>query len=73
MDEIKNKIEEVVNKIKNDGDFASKFKNDPVKTVEDIVGVDLPDDQVNQIVGVVKAKVNFDSADGIVGKIKGLF
>ncbi|MBR2743884.1 MAG: hypothetical protein IKE01_01115 [Clostridia bacterium] len=73
MDDIKNKVEEIVNKIKNDGDFANKFKNDPVKAVEGVIGVDLPDDQINQVVGIVKTKVNFDSNDGIVGKIKGLF
>lgn len=73
MDDIKNKVEDIVNKIKNDGDFANNFKNDPIKAVEGVIGVDLPDDQINQVVGIVKTKINFDSNDGIVGKIKGLF
>lgn len=71
MEEIKKKVEEIVNKVKNDGDFADKFKSNPVEAVEGIVGVDLPDDQINNIVEMVKAKVNIDN--GVVGKIKGLF
>ena len=71
MEEIKKKVEEIVNKVKNDGDFANKFKSNPVEAVESVVGVDLPDDQINNIVEMVKAKVNVDN--GIVGKIKGLF
>lgn len=73
MGDIKAKIEELVNKIKNDGDFANKFQNNPVKAIEDVVGMDLPDDQINQVINVVKTKTNLDSNDGIMGKIKGLF
>ncbi len=71
MEELKKKVEEIVNKVKNDGDFANKFKSNPVEAVESVVGVDLPDDQINNVVEMVKAKVNIDN--GIVGKITGLF
>lgn len=73
MDEIKKKVEEIVNKVKNDGDFANKFKNDPVKAAEEVCGIDLPDDQINQILNIVKTKIKFDSDNGIAGKIKGIF
>ena len=46
MEEIKKKVEEIVNKVKNDGDFANKFKSNPVEAVESVVGIDLPDDQI---------------------------
>lgn len=68
--DIKAKIDEVVNKVKNDKDFAAKFQKEPIKAVEDVLGVDLPDDQVNGIIDGVKAKVNFG---GIADKIGGLF
>lgn len=68
--DIKAKIDEVVNKVKNDKDFAEKFQKEPVKAVEDVLGVDLPDDQVNGIIEGVKAKVNLG---GIADKIGGLF
>lgn len=54
--DIKAKIDEIVNKVKSDPDIASKFQKDPIKTVEGILGVDLPDDVIKQIVDGVKAK-----------------
>ena len=68
--DIKAKIDEVVNKVKNDKDFAAKFQKEPIKAVEDVLGVDLPDDQIKSVVDGVKAKVNFD---GIADKLGGLF
>ena len=72
MDDIKEKIEEIVNKIKNDESFANKFKENPIKAVESVLGVDLPDEKINDIVTAVKAKVNLDGS-GLMDKIKGLF
>lgn len=75
--DIKAKIDEVVNKVKNDKNFAEKFQSEPVKAVEDIIGVDLPDDQVKGIIDGVKAKINLgnvgDKVGDIAGKIGGLF
>ncbi len=67
---IKEKIEEIVKKIKGDKDLTSKFQKNPTKTVEGLVGVDLPEDQLNAVVDGVKAKINLD---GITGKLGGLF
>ena len=58
--DIMNKLEEIVEKIKKDKDFAKKFKADPVKAVESLLGVNLPNDQIDQVVKAVKAKVDFD-------------
>jgi uncharacterized protein YpuA (DUF1002 family) len=71
MEEIKKKVDEIVNKVKNDGEFTNKFKENPVQAVESIIGTDLPDDQINGIVDMVKAKINIDN--GTIGKITGLF
>ena len=69
---MKEKVEEVINKLKNDDKLLEKFKKNPINTVEGIIGVDLPDDQINGIVETVKTKLNLDSS-GITDKIKGLF
>jgi hypothetical protein len=71
--EIKAKIDEIVSKVKNDKDFAAKFKENPVKAVESVIGVDLPGDQIKSVVEGVKAKVSLDSAGGVLGSIKKLF
>lgn len=68
--DIKAKVDEVVNKVKSDDKFAEKFKSEPVKAVEDVIGVDLPDDVVNNVIDGVKAKINLG---GIADKIGGLF
>lgn len=68
--DIKAKIEEIVNKIKNDKGFADEFKANPVKAVEKVVGVDLPDDRIGKLVDGIKAKI---SVDDVKEKVGGLF
>lgn len=71
--DIKAKIEELAAKVKNDENFASEFKADPIKAVEKVIGVDLPDDQIKGIVDGIKAKVSVDGVKdklgGVLGKI----
>ena len=73
MDQIKEKIEEIVNKVKNDPEFMKRFQENPVKVAEEITGVDLPDDQINSIIDGVKSKLTLDSGADLLGKIKNLF
>ena len=71
--DIKAKIEEVVGKIKNDPQLMEKFKKDPVKAVEGVLGVDLPNDLVEKLVTGVKAKLAGDNLSGALGSLKKLF
>ena len=70
--DIKEKIEEIVDKVKNDPNFATKFQEDPVKALEEILDMDLPDDEINKMVDAVKTKINLEDS-GILDKIKGFF
>lgn len=63
MDIIKEKINEIVEKIKNDKDIAAKFQKDPITTVEGLVGIDLPNDQIEKIIAGIKAKIALDKID----------
>ncbi len=67
---MKEKIESIVNKIKNDPSFGEKFQKEPIKAVEEILGIDLPDDEINKIIEGVKAKI---ATTNVVDKLKGLF
>jgi phenylalanyl-tRNA synthetase beta subunit len=67
--DILNKIEELVEKIKSDKTLASRFAKEPVKTVEDLLGVDLPDEQIKELVEKVKARVE---KEGIGEKLDNL-
>ena len=73
MDNIKEKIGELFDKVKNDPYFAKNFQENPVKTVEELTGMDLPDDKINEIITTVKAKISLDNAGDLFGKIKGFF
>ncbi len=69
--DIKAKIEEIAGKIKNDKNFADEFKASPVKAVEKVVGVDLPDDQINKLIDGIKAKISVDDVKDKVGGLLG--
>ena len=71
--DIKTQITTVVEKITNDKELQELFKKDPVKAVEKVLGVDLPDDVVNKVVDGVKAKLSVDKAAGVVDSLKKLF
>lgn len=60
--DIKAKIEVIVKKITSDKNLLSEFKSNPVKVVEKLIGIDLPDDKINSIVDGVKAKISVDDA-----------
>ena len=64
----KAKIEEIVEKLKNDDDLLEQFNKDPAKLIEEYVGIDLPDDKVNQLVEGIKAKIKLDKLGGLFGK-----
>lgn len=67
--DIKAKIEEFVEKIKGDKDLLAKFKKDPIKTVEDLLGIDLPEEQVKKIAEGIKAKIDIENITGKVNDI----
>lgn len=70
---IKDKIDEVVEKVKSDKDIAAKFQKDPIATVEELLGVDLPDDQIQALVDGVKAKLDLEKLGSALGGLGGLF
>ena len=71
--DIKAKVQELVQKITGDVATQKQFKENPVKTVEQLIGVDLPEDQLNKVVDGVKTALTADKAAGVVNKLKGLF
>lgn len=73
MEMLKDKIEEIVEKIKSDKDIAAKFQKDPITVVENLLGVDLPNDQLEQVVDAIKAKIDLDKIGDLLGGLGGLF
>ena len=71
--DIKEKIEELVEKISSDKELQKQFKEDPISAVEKLLGVDLPNDVIEKIVDGVKAKLTADKIADAAGALKGLF
>ncbi|MBQ7989571.1 MAG: hypothetical protein IJ251_00815 [Oscillospiraceae bacterium] len=55
--DIKAKVEEIVNKAKSDPAFMEQLKTDPVKALESVTGIDLPDEQVKAFAETIKEKM----------------
>ena len=71
--DIKEKIEELVKKLTSDKKLLEKFEKNPVKVVEELIGVDLPDDMINKIIDGVKAKISLDKVGDALGALGSLF
>lgn len=71
--DIKEKIEELVEKIKSNDDLMAKFKKEPIKTIEELIGIDLPDEKLEALVEGIKAKISMDKLGDALGGLKGLF
>ena len=67
--DIKEKIEELVE----NPAMLKKFNTEPVKVVEELVGIDLPDELIEKVVDGVKAKITMDKVGDALGALGGLF
>ncbi|MBR5537417.1 MAG: hypothetical protein IKU58_05905 [Clostridia bacterium] len=73
MDEIKDLIKKLADKVQSDDEIKELFKKEPIKAVEKILGVDLPDDVVKKIIAGVKASITVEDAKDLLGSLKKLF
>ena len=71
--DIKEHIEKIVDRIKDDEALQKQFQKDPIKAVEKLLGIDLPDDLMEKVVAGVKAKLTADDLSDALGKLKKLF
>ena len=71
--DIKEKIEAIVENVKKNPAMLKKFQSEPVKVVEELVGMDLPDELIEKIIDGVKAKITMDKVGDALGAISGLF
>lgn len=69
--DIKEKAAELVEKIKDDPSLLKEFRENPVKVVETIIGMDLPDDQILQLAELIKAKIDLDKVGSLLGGLFG--
>lgn len=68
--DIKKKVEELVQKLQKNPKLLEEFRKNPISVVEELVGMDLPDDQIKQLAELIKAKIDLDKVGSLLG---GLF
>ena len=71
--DIREKIEVIVEKVQKNPAMLKKFNTEPVKVVEELVGIDLPDELIEKVVDGVKAKITMDKVGDALGALSGLF
>ncbi len=71
--DVKEQITKAVEKITRDKKLQEQFQKEPVKALEGILGIDLPDDVIDQVVKGVKAKLTTDKLSDSVDALKGFF
>ena len=71
--DIKAKIEEIVKKLMSDKTLMARFEKNPASVIEQLIGIDLPDQQVNQLIEGVRAKIKLDQVGDVLGGLGKLF
>ena len=71
--DIKKMAEELVEKIQKDPKILEKFQKEPVKAIEGLIGIDLPDAEIEKLAQLVKAKIDMDKVGNLLGGLGGLF
>ena len=67
--DIKAKIEELAATLQKDPSLLKNFQADPVKTLEKLTGVDLPDEKLQPLVNGIKAKLATVDIGDALGKL----
>lgn len=68
--DVKAIVDQIVTKAKSDPEFMKKLQNDPEKTIESVIGVDIPDGAVDQVLSAVKGKIALDKISGVMDLLK---
>ncbi len=71
--DIKAQINKIVEEVSKNPNIKEQFEKEPVKVIEKIVGIDLPDDVVIKIIDGVKVKMTIDGVSKAADALKGLF
>lgn len=69
---IKEKIEELVEKIQGNPALLAQFQKEPVAAVEELIGIPLPHEQLEKLVEGIKAKITLDKVGEALGGLSSL-
>ena len=69
--DLKEQITQAVEKITKDKALQEQFKTDPVKALESVLGIGLPEEAIDQVIQGVKAKLAVEKTSDLVDSLKG--
>ena len=58
--DIKKEVEKLVKKLLSDEKMMASFKKNPISTVEKLIGIDLPNDQIEAVAKGIQAKLGLE-------------
>ncbi len=68
---------QILSKLTGNSDLLNSFKKDPVGTIKNTLGIDIPEDQIKSVISLVTSKLGSEAASsglaGILDKVKSLF
>lgn len=71
--DVKAKVDEIVKKLQADPALLKRFQDDPVKALEAMTGIDLPDEKLQPVIAGIKAKLAAADLGDALGGLKKLF
>lgn len=71
--DLKAQINKIIEEISKNPNIREEFEKEPVKVIERVIGIDLPDDVVMKIIDGVKAKLTIDGVSKAADALKGMF
>ena len=71
--DIKNQINKIVEEVSKNPNMKEQFEKEPVKVIEKIIGVDLPDDMVLKIIDGVKANLTINNVSKVTDDLRKRF
>ncbi|MBP3399977.1 MAG: hypothetical protein J6K75_09490 [Erysipelotrichaceae bacterium] len=71
--DIKEIISDAVEKIMKDEKLQKQFMDEPVKALEKLLNVDLPDEMIEKVIDGIKAKITVDKLADAADLLKKLF
>lgn len=69
--DMKEKAEQIVQRLKSDPKLLENFNRDPAAAVEELLGIQLPEAEINKAVDFIKAKLDLDKAGAFLGGLFG--
>ena len=66
-------INKAVAALKGDSSLKSLFGTDPIKAIQKVLGVEIPDDVMKKVVAGVTKVLGEEKATGLLAKIKAFF